>query len=488
MKKISIYVYALLSLAVFSACDEDFKDWADPQSNPQEDAKSVSAQMAGVTAALNMETYTEDSVEVAKLSSVSEGCTVADFKMQLIANDKTLELPFAENSGVLKVDAKELALLTQTAYNSRQAVARAITLKTSASVVTPTGEAALVNSGDVTMTVTPVTPPVAENAYFILGDFNGWNMAGASAFVAEEGADNTFSVEIEVGENCNVKIFPKSGIDASDWATALGTDVDGDTSTSGLLDFRDKAGKDAGAIRIAAAGKKKVIINVKDYTYTIKEVTGLPEVMYINGSAYSSDWNWGAACQMIPMTQTAGKFWSMQYYAEGEEIKFSPIAEWAGQDFGYSDDVIITAEAIELAGLSDKGGNILIGKSGWYIVVVTITPTDKKIEFLMPNVYLLGGVVNNSWDTNEATLFAVPTDKAGAFISPAATQDGTARICVVAESGNWWKSEFTVSDGVIVYRENKEVSDNLGELGYECKLVAGQKVHVKFLSGTGSVE
>ena len=250
MKKISIYVYALLSLAVFSACDEDFKDWADPQSNPQEDAKSVSAQMAGVTAALNMETYTEDSVEVAKLSSVSEGCTVADFKMQLIANDKTLELPFAENSGVLKVDAKELALLTQTAYNSRQAVARAITLKTSASVVTPTGEAALVNSGDVTMTVTPVTPPVAENAYFILGDFNGWNMAGASAFVAEEGADNTFSVEIEVGENCNVKIFPKSGIDASDWATALGTDVDGDTSTSGLLDFRDKAGKDLSLIHI----------------------------------------------------------------------------------------------------------------------------------------------------------------------------------------------------------------------------------------------
>lgn len=107
---------------------------------------------------------------------------------------------------------------------------------------------------------------------------------------------------------------------------------------------------------------------------------------------------------------------------------------------------------------------------------------------MVPNVYLLGGVINNSWDTNEATLFAVPTDKAGAFISPAATQDGTARICVVAESGNWWKSEFTVSDGVIVYRENKEVSDNLGELGYECKLVAGQKVHVKFLSGTGSVE
>lgn len=487
MKKISIYVCALLSLAVFSACDEDFKDWADPQSNPQEDAKSIAAQMAGVTAALDMETYSEDSVEVAKLSSVTDGCTVADYKMQLVANGKTLELPFTELNGVLKADAKELDMLAQTAYNSRQAVARSITLKTSTSVITPTGEAALVSSGDVTMTVTPAIPPTAEDSYYILGDFNGWSMDAASVFVAEEGVENTFSVEIEVGENSNVKIFPKSGIEGADWGKALGTDVDGDTSVSGLLDFKDKAGKDAGAIRIAEAGKKKIIINVKDYTYAIKEVTGLPEAMYINGSAYSSDWNWAAACQMVPITQTPGKFWSMQYYAEGDELKFSPVAEWNKGDFGYSDDVI-AAEAIELAGLTENGGNIKIGKAGWYIVVVTVTSTDKKVEFLAPNVYLLGGVINNSWDTNETTLFTVPADKTGDFISPAATQDGTARICVVAETGSWWKSEFTVSDGVIVYRENKVVSDNLGELGYECKLTAGQKVHVNFLAGTGSVE
>lgn len=486
MKNISIYVCALLSLVAFSACNEDFKDWADPQSNPQGDAKNVTAQMAGVTADVVMDTYTEDSVDVAKLSTVTEGCKVVNYKMQMVANNKTVDLPYVNHDGTLRVAVAELDMLTEIAYNSRQSVKRAITLKTSVAVVTPTGEAALVDAGDVVMNITPVAPPVAEKVYYILGDFNGWSMPAAAAFVPVEGAEDTYSVEIEVAEKCNVKIFPKSGIDANDWSKALGADRDGDTSTSGLLDYKDKAGNDPGAICIETAGKKKVIINVKDYNYTIKEVSDLPETMYINGSAYSSDWNWGAACQMIPMTQTPGKFWTMQYYAEGEQIKFSPVAKWEG-DFGYSAEVV-TAEAIELAKLSENGGNIQIGKSGWYIVVVTVTSTDKKVNFLIPNVYMLGGVVNDSWETNDATLFTVPTDKAGEFISPAATKDGTARICVVAETGNWWKSEFTLSGGVIVYRENKEISDNLGELGYECKLTAGQKVHLKFLEGKGTVK
>lgn len=35
MKKISLYMFSLLVLAGFSACDEDYTDWANPQSNPR---------------------------------------------------------------------------------------------------------------------------------------------------------------------------------------------------------------------------------------------------------------------------------------------------------------------------------------------------------------------------------------------------------------------------------------------------------------------
>ena len=43
-------------------------------------------------------------------------------------------------------------------------------------------------------------------------------------------------------------------------------------------------------------------------------------------------------------------------------------------------------------------------------------------------------------------------------------------------------------DASIVYRENKPVSDNLGELGYKCPVTAGQKVHVNFTTGKGTVQ
>ena len=192
------------------------------------------------------------------------------------------------------------------------------------------------------------------------------------------------------------------------------------------------------------------------------------------------------------ITQTPGMFWSIQYYTAGDQIKFAPVRKWEG-DFGY-DEEILSPEAIDFAELTSSGGNIGIGKSGWYLVIVAVTTEGKTISFRLPEVYLLGGVINNSWNCDETTLFRIPTDKTSDFISPAATVTGMARISTTAvDAGGWWKSEFTLDlanegDGTIVYRENKNVSDNLSELGYECNVKAGQKVHINFTTGKGKVE
>ena len=495
MKKISLYMFSLLMLAGFSACDEDYTDWADPQSNPQEDSKSgITAQVIGVTPEVVMDTYEEDSVEVAKLETLSGADKVVGYKLQLAGNDKTLSIPFAEKDGVLKVDATELELLVDQLYNSRQSVVRDLAVKVDVAVMASDNEAVSISAGDIAMKVTPVTTPAMEDGYYALGDISSWGADGALAFTQDAGDPAIFTLELtNEKEKPNFKIFPKSGVVGDvDWNKALGAMKDGDTSVSGLLDFTDKKGTQAGAIALELQGKVRITINVKDYTYTIKEVSDLPETMFINGSAYSSDWNWGDACQMIPVTQTPGMFWSMQYYNADEQIKFSPVADWAGQDFGFSTD-ILTPDAIALAGLTDQGGNIKIGISGWYVVAVTVDNIGgKKVEFLKPEVFLLGGLVNNSWNCNAETQFTVPADKTGDFVSPAATADGVARICCIAAgSGNWWKSEFTLDmsgDASIVYRENKPVSDNLGELGYKCPVTAGQKVHVNFTTGKGTVQ
>ncbi|MBQ8500769.1 MAG: DUF5115 domain-containing protein [Bacteroides sp.] len=485
MKKISIYVCALCSLAAFTACNEDFKDWADPQSNPQEASKSVTASLDGMDSILDMNEYDSDSIDVAKWGSISDGCTFVDYKLQLSANGETVDLPSNITNGVIKVDAAELSLLTEKAFNSRQGVERSVAIKNQISILTESGEGIVIEGTDIPMTVTPVTPPAAESAYYLVGAPNGWTLNKDYPMEAVEGEEGVFTITIEMGEGDYFKFFPESAIDAGDWGPGLGSDNRDDDSTSGLLGFYK--GTESNGLKMGSKGKKVITINVKDYTYTIKNWTALPEEMYINGSAYSSDWNWTDAVQMVPVTQTAGMFWSMQYYEAGEQIKFAPVRDWKG-DFGWNDEGV-TAAAKTLAELTEEGGNIRIGKTGWYIVVVTADEEgNKTIDFLEPKVYMLGGVINESWICDENTLFTNPTDDKGDFVSPAITKDGTARICVVVESGNWWKSEFTISDGKIVYRENKEVSDNLGELGYECKVTAGQKVHVNFANGTGSVE
>ena len=43
MKKLSLYISIALAGLFMGSCSEDFKDWADPQTNPQEDAITIPA-------------------------------------------------------------------------------------------------------------------------------------------------------------------------------------------------------------------------------------------------------------------------------------------------------------------------------------------------------------------------------------------------------------------------------------------------------------
>lgn len=261
MKKISLYMFSLLVLAGFSACDEDYTDWANPQSNPQEESKSgITAQVAGVTSEVVMDTYAEDSVVIAKLESLSGSDEIVGYKLQLAGNDKTLDIPFAEKDGALKVDAAELELLTMQLYNSRQAVARDIAVKVGVSAMASDNQAVSVDVADINMKVTPVTPPAMEDEYYALGDISSWDLAGALAFTRDADDDAIFTLEFtnEKEDKANFKIFPKSGAAGSiDWNKALDAMKDGDASASGLLDFTESEGATGWSYRSGIARKGK---------------------------------------------------------------------------------------------------------------------------------------------------------------------------------------------------------------------------------------
>lgn len=213
------------------------------------------------------------------------------------------------------------------------------------------------------------------------------------------------------------------------------------------------------------------------------EAVELPENMYMIG--YPT-WVWDDVSEGLVKTPVDGKFWTMQYLPANTEIKFCPVKAWVGE-FGY-DAANLSQESISLAGLSESGGNIKIGYAGWYIIVVTASPTDGSytVEFLRPEIWLVGDTSNGGWDggvaTNPANLFTAPNDAEGEFVSPVFMNDGALRMAVIAiSSGDWWKSEFNIIDGKIVYRGNG------GELSAP-EVTAGQMAYLKFSDGTGVIK
>ena len=219
----------------------------------------------------------------------------------------------------------------------------------------------------------------------------------------------------------------------------------------------------------------------------------LPEQYYFCGDLADiegvPEWgdNW---IEMIPVTETPGKFWRMQYFKAGAQMKMNLDASWQGDEVGYSDGLVPEESAALVGGVSDQGGNICIGKEGWYIVVATVkivgTELGYTLEFFEPNVYLTGVPAGNTWGTDdEALKFTVPASATEPFVSPAAPNGGDLRIYAKIPDIDWWRSEFVPVGGVIEYRENR---GELGQIGLATSIAAGQVVKLDFMNGTGSVE
>lgn len=482
MKKQLIYAGALLLTMGFAACTEDFTDWADPQSNPQLDPTAqVSAVFeAGKDASIVMDNFDvkKDSVEIIKFVSTDAGTGSKVVFGNLMVND-TYELPYNEKDGVLKVAVGKLDTLTQEYYKSRASVERELKLKVKASALLSVGEGLSLVTNDVTIKLKPgTTPELDPNGYYLVGDFTDW---GTNPAKMQQDADNPnlYTYEFEASrENMNFKFFPAAAVVGGvDWNQGLGSATNEDPTPENIVAWQE-GDKQAGSIKITFSGKVKITYDAENFYYTVKD-NNAPAELYMTGSKYGWGGTWN---QFIPVNSVKGAFWGMYYFEKDEKVKFAPQADWGG-DFGF-EGVTISQESTARAGLSADGSNIVIGIPGWYLVYVSVTGNDKIVEFEEPNVYLNGDCIGGWNAFNDASKFTTPTTSDGEFVSPAFIAAGEIRICVrpqAIDSGDWWKTEFIVSNGKIDYRGN-------GPDQARVQGTAGQKVHLKFSDNTGKVE
>lgn len=392
MKKLSLYISIALAGLFMGSCSEDFKDWADPQTNPQEDAITIPGYQASAVSALDLATVTEDSVNVYTISSATlpEGFELGNSRIELtpegVENATATEVKTSNDGKATKAD---LQALIESVYG-KAPVARTFDGHVYTTAVKD-GQAALIDAGTVKVTATPEAP-VIDAGYYLVGDMftikdgetevvNGWTKEAAKAFNHSDKdvyEDPIFTVSFETkkADQC-WKIIPKKNIDSGNiWADGVvGPKVDGDDSMTGLL-----TNDGAGAGKIAKAGKYKLTINMMDYSYTLEEVNYDPFIYFIG----STD-AWKSSDQKLALVDDAkGVYTGYVYLADpngaGFEFKFQrEVGNW-DTAIGASTFVSFGGAAID----ANNGNNIGVNEGeGVYYMDVNLSEgkiTATKVE------------------------------------------------------------------------------------------------------------
>ena len=388
IKKILLGMTLLMSMV---SCTEDYTDWGNPQTNPQEDAVSFGDGSVTPEGVINLADVTGDKVKVASI--VAPTSTKDTYTPSFKINFDGQSFDIDADGNMAKAD---LVNYITNKYGKRPKE-RDIDATLDAWQSNGSTAVKMATSEKFQVKAIPEAPFI-DNGYYLVGDMfttddvNGWTKGVAKAFNHSEKDvydDPIFTVSFETTKADQYwKIIPKKNIDADDlWAPGVvGPKVDGDDSMTGALTNGEaKAGK------IAKAGKYKLTINMMDYSYTIEEVNYDPFIYFIG----STD-GWKSNDQKLALVDDAkGVYTGYVYLADpnaaGFEFKFQRAP-------GNWDTAIGAGTFVSFAGAAigvDNGNLGVNAGEGVYYMDVNLsegTITATKVETMS----MIGGF--NNWD------------------------------------------------------------------------------------------
>ncbi len=373
------------------SCTEDYTDWANPQTNPEEEAVSFGNGSVTPEGVINLADVTGDKVKVASI--VAPTSTKDTYTPSFKINFDGQSFDIDADGNMAKADLVNYI----TGKYGKRPTERDIDATLDAWLSNGSTAAKMATSETFQVKAIPEAPFI-DNGYYLVGDMfttddvNGWTKGVAKAFNHSEKDvydDPVFTVSFETTKADQYwKIIPKKNIDADDlWAPGVvGPKVDGDDSMTGALTNGEaKAGK------IAKAGKYKLTINMMDYSYTIEEVNYDPFIYFIG----STD-GWKSNDQKLALVDDAkGVYTGYVYLADpnaaGFEFKFQRAQ-------GNWDTAIGAGTFVSFGGaaIGVDNGNIGVNAGeGVYYMEVNLsegTITATKVE----TMGMIGGF--NNWD------------------------------------------------------------------------------------------
>ena len=454
MKKISLYIMALLSMGLVS-CNQDFETIFSPQTNEQESLLQASdVTVANNTpAVINLsDFFTEDGLSKAipiGTASVKEGAMPANSILKAevefskdadFANSIILGANSLEGSNEISVAASQL----QDAYFNditRNPATTDLYIRTILYTVTGgTAEAIVGKPGEnyyceSTVKFTPLNKVQISPAYYVIGAAGGWSAEGArtqkfSHSDADVYEDPIFTIIVDAGgDDSWFAIGDDTAIDAvaaGDWTQLFGTKGASEDLT-GTMDRRYNLGGDH-SFHVTGAKKIKITLNMMEYSYTIEPVN-VADAYYLVGGP--EDWAGSAASKSQKFSHSAasvaddpiftyvlegtgGDIW----FAIGDDEACDAIAndnDWSklyGTTSGNGENGL-SGSLSRRSSLADDGSFKVDGTSKFIRVQInmaemtyTITPLDFD-----PYVYFIGAT--DGWANAEQKLAL--TDETGIY-------------------------------------------------------------------------
>lgn len=383
------------------SCTEDYTDWGNPQSNPEEEAVSFGNGSVTPEGVINLADVTGDKVKVASI--VAPTSTKDTYTPSFKINFDGQSFDIDADGNMAKADLVNYI----TGKFGKRPTERDLDATLDAWLSNGSTAAKMATSAKFQVKAIPEAPFI-DAAYYLVGDLTDWKLDTNLKFAHSDVdvyEDPVFTLMFTTTKDDQCwKIIPQGNVDAGNiWAVenapkgVVGIEQDGDNAMSGKLLTTNSEGKKAGAGKIAKAGMYQMTINMLDYTYTIKQIA--PEYYLVGKLQGWSPEN--KTCLMYaetPMVQSYTTQWK-----DDANLKI-----WLGSDFG------VWANAY---GAKDDGDNSVEGKIAGSGAIVcpepgafytfkadfsTMTYKWTKLENQNPTAYEHVGLigVGGDWDND----------------------------------------------------------------------------------------
>ena len=345
IKKILLGMTLLMSMV---SCTEDYTDWANPQSNPEEEAVAFGNGSVAPVDVINLADVTGDKVKVASIVAPTSTKDTYTPSFKINFDGQTFDIDADGN--MAKADLVNYI----TGKWGKRPTERDIDATLDAWQSNGSTAAKMATSETFQVKAIPEAPFI-DAAYYLVGDLTEWGLDTKLKFAhsdADVYEDPVFTLMFTTTKDDQCwKIIPQGNVDKGNiWAVenapegVVGIEVDGDKAMSGKLLTTNSEGNKAGAGKIAKAGIYQMTINMMDYTYTIKQIA--PEYYLVGKLQGWSDNPKDKTCLMYaetPMVQSYTTQWN-----DDANLKI-----WLGSDWGDWNNAY---------GAKDDGDNSVEGK------------------------------------------------------------------------------------------------------------------------------